>query len=98
MEKKWITAFKIKVTVKFKMSVNVCHDDIFCTSENFVTKFGMVMQHHEPVSCRRRRRREKELCPGLGNSEGSYDQNNPDIILCGWLGSKHQLTETMIKI
>ena len=32
----------------FKMSVNVCRDDIFRITEHFVTKFGMVMQHHEP--------------------------------------------------
>ena len=32
----------------FKMSVNVCPNDIFWITEHFVTKFGMVMQHHEP--------------------------------------------------
>ena len=36
---------------RFKMSVNVCPDDIFWITEHFVTKFGMVMQHHEP-ECR----------------------------------------------
>ena len=29
------------------MSVNVCLDDIFWTAEYFVTKLGMVTQHHE---------------------------------------------------
>ena len=33
---------------KFKMSVSLCPDDIFWTAEHFVTKLGMVMQHHEP--------------------------------------------------
>ena len=35
---------------RFKMSVNVCLDDIFWITEHFVTKFGMVMQHYEPES------------------------------------------------
>ena len=30
------------------MSVNVCPDEIFWTTEHFVTKHRMVMQHHEP--------------------------------------------------
>ena len=30
------------------MSVTVCQDDIFRTTEYSVTKLGMVMQHHEP--------------------------------------------------
>ena len=33
---------------RFKMSVNVCQDDIFWTIKYFVTKFGMVMQQNEP--------------------------------------------------
>ena len=33
---------------RFKMLVNVCLDDIFWTREHFVTKLGMVMQHHDP--------------------------------------------------
>ena len=32
----------------FEMSVNVCPDDIFRTTENFVTELGVVMQHHKP--------------------------------------------------
>ena len=32
----------------FKMSVNVCRDDIFRITEHFVTKFGMAKKHHEP--------------------------------------------------
>ena len=30
------------------MLVNVCPDIIFCTTEHFVTKLGMIMGHHEP--------------------------------------------------
>ena len=32
----------------FKMSVNVCPNDIFWIAEPFITKFGMMMHHHEP--------------------------------------------------
>ena len=41
-----------KLHPRFKMSVNVCSDNIFWTAEHFVTKLGIVMQHHEPVLCR----------------------------------------------
>ena len=41
--------------------MNVCRDGVFRIVEQFVTKLGMVMQHHE-AEC-------------LGHSEGSYDQN-----------------------
>ena len=34
----------------FEMSVNVSVDNIFWITAHFVTKFGMVMQHHEPES------------------------------------------------
>ena len=34
---------------RFKMSVNVSVDDIFWIADHLVTKFGMVMQHHEPM-------------------------------------------------
>ena len=30
------------------MLVNVCPDDIFSTTEHFVTKPGMVMWHYKP--------------------------------------------------
>ena len=33
---------------RFKMLVNVCSDNIFWTTEHFVTKPGMVVQHHKP--------------------------------------------------
>ena len=32
----------------FRMLVNVCSDDIFWTTEHFVAKPGMVMQHQKP--------------------------------------------------
>ena len=54
------------------MSVNVCPDDIFLTTEHFVTKFDMVTQHYEP-ECHA----EKNVCylQGEGHSKGPYDQN-----------------------
>ena len=54
------------------MSVNVCFDDIFYITEHVVTKFGMVMQHHEP-ECHA----EKLVhCPQCqGHSEGLYNRN-----------------------
>ena len=36
---------------RFKMSVNVCSDGIFWTTEHFVTKLGTVMQYYEPECC-----------------------------------------------
>ena len=33
---------------RFKISVNVCPGDVFWLTEHFVTKFSMVMHHHEP--------------------------------------------------
>ena len=58
------------------MLVNVCLDDIFfLITEYFVTKFGMVMWHHEPES-------QAEFffylvchCQSQGHSEDLYDQN-----------------------
>ena len=54
------------------MSVNVYLDDILGITEHFVTKFGMMMQHHEP-ECHA----EFFLCvcclQGQGHSEGSHD-------------------------
>ena len=38
---------------RFKIPVNVHLDDICSTTEPSVTKFGMVMHHHEPVSCKK---------------------------------------------
>ena len=54
------------------MSLNICLDDIFRTTEHFVTKLGMVMQHYEP-ECHV----QKELFAvvKVKVTEGSYDQN-----------------------
>ena len=58
---------------RFKMSMNVCLDNILWTADHFVTILGMVMQHHEP-ECHG----EKIVCylQGQGHSEGSYDQHD----------------------
>ena len=51
------------------MLVNVCLGDIFLITEHFVTKFGMVMQHHEP-DCHAEDFFFNHL-QGQGHSEGS---------------------------
>ena len=40
--------FKVKVTVNFKMLLNVCPDDIFRIVEPFSTKLCLMMHHYEP--------------------------------------------------
>ena len=54
------------------MLVNVCLDDIFRTTEHFVTKPGMVIQHYKP-----KHHAEKlvHCVQYQGYSEGSYNQN-----------------------
>ena len=55
------------------MSVNVCPGNIFLTTEHFVTKLGVVMQHHES-ECEA----EKKILHCLqcqGHSKGIYDPN-----------------------
>ena len=56
----------------FKMSMNVCPDDIFWIAEPFTAKLGMVMHHYEPDCLPKRL-----VCylQGQGHSEGSYNQN-----------------------
>ena len=56
---------------RFKISVNVCLDDIFWITEHFITKLGMVMQHHGP-KCHAR----KLVCclQVQGHSEDSFNQ------------------------
>ena len=56
----------------FKMSMNVCWDNIFQTAESFTTKLGMVMHHLEPEHFSKRL-----VChfQGQGHSEGSYKHN-----------------------
>ena len=38
----------------FKMSMNVCLEQIFWTTEKLITKLGMVLHHHEPVCLAKR--------------------------------------------
>ena len=45
--KNGITAFKAKGTAKVQ-NVSECLEDIFWITEHFATKYGMVMQYHEP--------------------------------------------------
>ena len=44
--KKWITAFKVKVTRKGQ-TINVYPDDIFYTAKHFVTQLDIVVHPHE---------------------------------------------------
>ena len=44
--KNLIDVFNVKVTMKGQ-NVNICPDDIFYTAKHFVTKVGIVMDHHE---------------------------------------------------
>ena len=44
----WISESRSKSQQRFKMSLNVCSDDIFWIVTYFVTKLGMVVQHHKP--------------------------------------------------
>ena len=65
----WITAFKVKVTVKGQY-VSIWAD-IFYTPKHFVTKLHIVMHYHE-LECHAKR----SVCyfQGQGHSKGSYDQ------------------------
>ena len=57
---------------RFKMSVNVCPDDIFWTTDHFVTKPGTVMQPHKP-ECPAEKK--LVLCVQCqGHSEGLYNK------------------------
>ena len=57
---------------RFKILVNVCLDNIFWTTEHFVAKPGMVMQHHKP-KCYTEKLVHCAECQG--HSEGFYKQN-----------------------
>ena len=65
--KKWITAFRSK-----GQNVNVCPDDIFWTTKDFISKLGIVM-HHYDLECHAKRL----ICyfQGQGPCKSSYDQN-----------------------
>ena len=68
----WLLRSKSVSQRRFSMSVNVCPDDIFWTTEHFVTKLGMFMQHHEP-ECHAEKLVHCLQCQGY--SEGLYNQN-----------------------
>ena len=56
----------------FKMSLNVCPDNIFLTVAPLTTKLGVVMHHHEPDCLSKR----LVWClQSKGHREGSYNQN-----------------------
>ena len=69
----WCVLWKNGITaVKVKMLVNVCPGDIFWTTEYFVAKPGMVMQHHTP-ECHAEKLDHYVQCQG--HSDGLYNQN-----------------------
>ena len=57
---------------RFKMLVNVCPDSIFWTTEHFVAKRGMVVQHHKP-ECHAEKLVHFLKCQG--HSEGLYNKD-----------------------
>ena len=66
-----ITAFKVKVTVKLK-NVSECLSAQYLLNHRiFVTKPGMVMQHHKP-ECHAEKLVYCVQCQG--HSKGSYNQ------------------------
>ena len=54
------------------MLVNICLDNIFLTTEHFVTKPGIVMHHHKP-DCHAKKLIHCVQCQG--HSKGLYTQN-----------------------
>ena len=71
MKKNLITAFKVKVTVRVRMSMFVQMKS-FKPPKHFVSKLGIGMHRHE-LDCHAKRL----VCyfQGQGHSKGSYDQN-----------------------
>ena len=69
---KWDYCIEGQSQRRFKMSVNVCPDDIFWITEHFVTNFGMVMQHYEP-DCHAEKLVHRLQCQG--HSKGLFNQN-----------------------
>ena len=57
---------------RFRMLKNVCPDSIICATEHFVTKPGMIMQHHKP-ECDAEKLVHCVWCQG--HSEGLCNQN-----------------------
>ena len=70
-EKEKDTAFRVKVTAKGQ-NVNVCPDDIFCTTQYFVSRLGIVMHHYES-ECHAKRL--IYYFQGQGHCKSLYDQN-----------------------
>ena len=69
----WLLRSRSRSQCRFSMLVNDCPNDIIWSAEHFVTKFGIMMQHHEP-ECNVET---KLVCylQGQGHSKGSCDQN-----------------------
>ena len=67
----YFVVFEVKVKQRFKIWMNVHLDALFSTAEPFVTKLGIVMQHHGP-ECHA----ERLFCYflGEGHNDGKYVQ------------------------
>ena len=78
--KNWITALRVKVTVKGQ-NVNVCLDDTFYTTKHFVSKLGIVMHHYES-NCHAKRL----ICyfQGQGHCKSSYDKKRDNFYCIFW--------------
>ena len=48
VDKKGLLCLRLRSQWNFKLSMNVCLDEIFWTAEPCITNLGMVMHHHEP--------------------------------------------------
>ena len=70
--KNWTLHSRSRSDRRVNMSVNVCPDDIFCTTEHFATKLGMFMQYHEP-ECHAEKLVHCLQCQG--HSKCLYNQN-----------------------
>ena len=71
--RKYITAFKVRVTVKVQNASECVSDDISWIKEHIVTNFCMLMQHYE-LECHT----EKKMVHCLqhqGHSVGLYNRN-----------------------
>ena len=63
------------------MLVNVCLDDIFRTTEHFVAKPGMVMQHHKP-ECHAEKLVHCVQCQGLYNQNVTISVVSSKLLIC----------------
>ena len=48
VDKKGLLCLRLRSQWNFKLSMNVCLDEIFWTAEPFITNLGTVMHHHDP--------------------------------------------------